>query len=408
MSFHKKILVVTHAGGSPYHGPNMRWYNLGLSLKRIGIETNIVSSSYFHKYYVQPALSDVHKKEIIDGIEYNWLKTNIYRVGSIFQIFNQLLFVYRCFTNINNITSTIPDLVVASSPHPFVIFPAKYIAKKFDIKLVYEARDLWPEVLIQLGRCSIYHPYAILLRFTERYALNNADFLTSVKQGDKDYYERYYKKKIKNFKFLPNGLSKDSIKPTAISIDFCRLRDVYDFIIVYTGAISAYYDIKKIVKLSEELQPHQNIGIILIGNGSYLNDLKDSIARKNLKNIHILPQRKKSEIFSIIKEADACYLSLAEIEINQYGISCNKIYDYMYSAKPIIAHYKPSKYDPIYLSGCGVVAKKGEESFLVENILEWSKSPDLCSKLGKKGKDFFDNNFDFSNIALNIKKEFFS
>ena len=126
MSFQKKILVVTHAGGSPYHGPNMRWYNLGLSLKSIGIETNIVSSSYFHKYYVQPALSDVHKQEIIDGIEYNWLKTNTYRVGSIFQIFNQLLFVYRCFTNINNITSTIPDLVVASSPHPFVIFPAKY------------------------------------------------------------------------------------------------------------------------------------------------------------------------------------------------------------------------------------------------------------------------------------------
>ena len=54
------------------------------------------------------------------------------------------------------------------------------------------------------------------------------------------------------------------------------------------------------------------------------------------------------------------------------------------------------------------MAKKGQESFLVENILEWSKSPDLCSKLGKKGKDFFDNNFDFSNIALNIKKEFFS
>ena len=216
-----------------------------------------------------------------------------------------------------------------------------------------------------------------------------------------------YKKKIKNFKFLPNGLSKDSIKPSAISIDFCRLRDVYDFIIVYTGAISAYYDIKKIVKLSEELQPHQNIGIILIGNGSYLNNLKDSIAKKNLKNIHILPQRKKSEIFSILKEADACYLSLAELEINQYGISCNKIYDYMYSAKPIIAHYEPSKYDPIYLSGCGVVAKKGQESFLVENILEWSKNNFLLHWV-RKERIFLIIILIFFLYLLIIKKEFFS
>lgn len=407
MIFKKNILIISHAGGSAYHGPNMRWYNLGLSLKNLGVETNIISSSFFHKYYKRPLVNNVHKQEKIDGVEYNWLRTNSYSVGSIRQILNQFLFVYRCFTNIKEITSNSPDIVVASSPHPFVIFPAKFIAKKFKVKLVYESRDLWPEVLIQLGKCSRYHPYAILLKLTEKYAIRNADILASVKQGDREYFENEYKTKTLNFNYLPNGINPKSQKFSEISEDFMKIRGKYSFLIAYAGAISAYYDINKILKLSAKLNQYSNIGIVLIGSGSFLSNLTQSIDNSDLKNIHILNQRKKSEINSILKEVDACYLSLAELDINKYGISCNKIYDYMYAEKPIIAHYAPSKYDPIILSGCGVVAQAGNEDHLVDNIVAWSKDPELCKDLGSKGKVFFDNNFDFSSIALEIKKVFF-
>jgi len=404
----KKILVITHAGGSPYHGPNMRWYNLGLALKNNDVAVSIVSSSYFHKYYSPPKVVSHLKHETIDGISYSWIKTRKYKVGSLSQILNQFEFIFKCYKYRNEIIKFSPDVVIASSPHPFVFLPAYSISKKLKIPIIYEVRDLWPELLVQLRKKLKYHPYILLLRVMERYAVKKANMLFSVKEGDYQYFEEFYNIKTHNFNFIANGLFKDGVSYEPIQPDFKKYRDKYGFLIVYTGAISAYYDIGKILLLADGLKDYKDIGIVLIGSGNKISVLENAIVNKKNINLHVLPSRKKAEIYSIIKSSDACYVSLAELDINQYGISCNKIYDYMYSSKPIVGHYKPSRYDPILLSGCGVVASLGEEDSLIAEILNWSKNASLSKEKGRLGKIYFDENYEFSVVAAKVKKELFN
>jgi len=403
----KKILIINHAGGSPYHGPNMRWYNLGLALKKENIEVSIVSSSYFHKYYSMPDSPSQLHVEVIDGLRYNWVKTRKYCVGSFFQIFNQFEFVIKCYIHKNKIMEFKPDIVFATSPHPFVFLPANSIAKKLNIPVIYEVRDLWPELLIQLSSKLKFHPYIWLLRLMERYAIRTADAVVSVKEGDYQYFESFYNKKLKKFLFIPNGLFKEGIRFSPLKPDFKKYREKYKFLIVYTGAISTYYDIDKIAILAEGLNANHDVGLVMVGDGNRSLQLKQLISNKELKNIHIIPSREKSEINTIIEASDACYLTLTELDINKNGISCNKIYDYMFFSKPIIGHYEASEFDPILLSGCGVVAGAGNEDILIENILQWKNSSSSAVRLGLLGKEFFEENYEFSVVAKKLKNQLF-
>ena len=403
----KKILIINHAGGSPHHGPNMRWYNLGLALKKKNVEVVIITSSFFHKYYAIPEITSEYNSENIDGLEFKWIKTKRYIAGSFFQIFNQFEFIVKIYRFKKEIVKLSPDLVIASSPHPFVFLPAKSIAKSLNIPVAYEVRDLWPEVLVQLNNRLRFHPYVFLLRLIERHAVNTANVLMSVKEGDIDYFESFYRKTIENFKFIPNGLLNEAVSYSAIQPDFTELRDQYKFLIVYTGAISAYYDIEKVLLVAEGLKSFRDIGIVLIGDGNKKAQLATAIVKNESVNVHLLPTRNKSEIFSIIAASDACYLTLTELEINKNGISCNKIYDYMFSSKPIIGHYVSSKYDPIMLSGCGIVAGFGKESLIIDQVLKWKQNPDLAKQIGTAGKQFFEKNYEFSAIAEKLKNELF-
>ena len=93
----------------------------------------------------------------------------------------------------------------------------------------------------------------------------------------------------------------------------------------------------------------------------------------------------KSDADSIIKHSDACYLPLKNIPSNKYGISCNKIYDYMSFSKPIIGHYNASPYDPIIISGCGCCMTDGLENKLEEFLMKFYYDRKLLSSYGSKG-----------------------
>ena len=128
-----KCFVISHSGGSPYHGPNMRWYYLGRSLKFHGVETVIISSSYFHKYFSPPKFEGNEKIEFIDGLRYFWLKTRHYRKRGYSQVLNQFDFVRKALRKNADLSKEQPDIVVASSPHPLVFFPAWKLANKLKL-----------------------------------------------------------------------------------------------------------------------------------------------------------------------------------------------------------------------------------------------------------------------------------
>ena len=44
-----------------------------------------------------------------------------------------------------------PDIILASSVHPFTLVAGIKIAKKFGVPCICEVRDLWPESIVAYG-----------------------------------------------------------------------------------------------------------------------------------------------------------------------------------------------------------------------------------------------------------------
>ena len=105
------LMIVTHSGGSPYHGPNMRSYYMARVFVKEGCKVQIITSSFFHKYFYAPEFNDAFLFQKIDDIDYCWIKTLRYRKRGIRQVFNQLDFVKNCFMNSKKIVRQAPDAI---------------------------------------------------------------------------------------------------------------------------------------------------------------------------------------------------------------------------------------------------------------------------------------------------------
>ncbi|SDO63103.1 Glycosyltransferase involved in cell wall bisynthesis [Halomonas shengliensis] len=397
------IVIMTHGGGSPYHGPNMRWYFLGKALRDLDFRITIVSSSYFHKYHELPNTDGDVTHENIDGIKYVWLKTRSYqrRLG---QVFNQFQFAFKAYRYAtSDLVPADVDVVVASSPHPFVIYAANRLAHQRKVPLLYEVRDLWPLVIRGLSGAPAYHPYLLLLKFTEWFAVRKADVIASVKPGDKDYFQQMYDFDVQRFFYAPNGFYVDKVPEVSLlPEEGCGSGDLSTpespFVVGYVGALSSYYGINDLIEAARLLQDDRQIRFRIVGGGEDLNKLRDMAKQYELTNIEFVGPVPKSDVLRELQSFNACYVGLKDVEANRYGISCNKLFEYMHAGKPVIASYK-TDYDPVAFARCGITVPSGNPSMIANAVMRLKENPSLCHKLGKAGANYFYDNHEFSVVA---------
>lgn len=398
-----KILVVTHAGGSPYIGPNMRWYYLGQALKPLGVNVEIVSSSNFHKYIEPPTITGPFARQNIDGLNYHWIRTRPYSSRGIKQVFNQIDYILGCYRFQKMLCDQKPDVVIASSPHPLVNFPAASIARKTGADFIFEVRDLWPEILLELGKFDKWHPYILMLRFAEKYGVKRARKIISVKQGDLEYFKKVYSVSDGQFSYIPNGFLPDNNQFSSPEI-LSKIRVRYRFLVGYVGAISAYYGLKHFVELAKRFKEDKDVGFIIIGKGDGEQRLMENIQKNNLNHCHLLGAFSKHLIPACIEQFDICYVGLQDLAVHQYGISCNKIYEYMYAGKPIIGSYVAG-HDPIAQAQCGITAPPGDYDTLTNGLRCLIRDGELRQLYGERARKYFEDNHNFQVVAKKFVQE---
>lgn len=382
----------------------MRWYYLGQALKPLGVDVEIASSASFHKYLAPPKVESRLHQQRIDGLLYHWVRTHPYTARGFRQVLNQIEFILGCYLAGRQLRDRRPDIVIASSPHPLVNFPAAAIAHKTGADFMVEVRDLWPEVLLELGSFSRWHPYILALKAAERHGVKRARRIISVKPGDGEYFQREYGISAAQFCYIPNGFLPDdgeSVSPPIIE----DLRRKYRFIVGYVGALSAYYGLDSMLELARRFKG-SDIGFVLVGKGDRERQLADRVVAAGLTNCHLVGAVPKSTVSACLARFDACYVGLEDLTIHRYGISCNKIYEYMHAGKPILGSYAAG-YDPVAAAGCGIIARPGDYEPLVEGLEALIKDERLRHEYGERAKAYFDANHDFRVVAKSLVRQLF-
>lgn len=392
-----RILIISHAAGTPAIGPNMRTFYLGRKLVSYGHEVSVVGSGFFHKYGQSPLGHDnTDTSELVDGVNYKWLATRTYRKRGIQQVLNQLSFARRLWEVRKELILFNPEVVIMSSPPPLGVYTASHVARRCGAPLIFEIRDLWPEIIEELGGFSKGHPYIRLVRHAVKFAYKKAQGIVSVKPGDIGFIEKKYNPKAK-LEYIPNGFDHTNALDEEYSNPILKGNG---FKVVYTGALSNYYAIGSLLEAAKILQEsHSDIQIVIVGDGEDRNAYEKIKEDQKLRNVYFLGFLPKKNMLSVIRQCNVAFLGLKDTKANRLGISTNKLYEYMYAKSPIIASYK-TDHDIVEISGAGFSVAPENAKAIADSIVKmYLSSPYERLQMGEKGYNYLMEHHTFDKIT---------
>ncbi|MBL57690.1 MAG: glycosyl transferase family 1 [Flavobacteriales bacterium] len=176
--------------------------------------------------------------------------------------------------------------------------------------------------------------------------------------------------------------------------------------LTYFGAVAERRGIfETIDALNTCIDKNINLNLLVIGPIDKADKERFLIRTKKNKNIRHIPWIDLSELVTYMKISDVFISPLHKNEQHESGVA-NKIYQYMFGAKPIIvSDCKPQK-DLIESFNCGISYSTQEE--FVSAIITLSQNIELRAELGENGFNNLYKHFDsksYENKLINLYKE---
>ena len=386
----KHIVIVNHNAGSPYHGPNFRSYYSAIGWVKSGYKVTIVCSSFSHKLNRKPKVSKSFKKEIIDGVNFLWLKTIPYK-SNVSRLFNYLHFYFK----LNNLSKYIVedvDYVICSSPPPLWIWSCLSFARNKDSVLFFEARDLWPDVVIETTRFWFFNPVVWIMKLAEKISYLKSDHVIGVNASAIKIMSKRGLR-FNKFTAIPNGFHRtnDQSKNQNLEVfkDILKLKEDGWFMIGYSGALSPVYSLDYFLDAAKALKS-EKIAFILAGKGKYEQKIKK--ASKALRNVLLAGWVDKNDLQTFLSLMDVCFAGLLDFPSFTFGSDSTKLYEYMNASKPILHSINDD--NSVVVRSNGGVRVNAESSEEIINGIKYLQSKDTneLEELGKNGKKYLELN----------------
>ena len=395
------IFLINHYAGSPEMGMEFRPYYLAQEWIRMGHKVSILAASHSHIRLHNPAFDANIREENIDGINYIWINTPAYEGNGIGRIKNMFAFINKSWIKAGYFAKTYqPDVVIASSTYPSDNYVAKKIAKLSGAKYIYEVHDLWPLSPMELGDMSKYHPFIIAMQHAENLAYRKADAVISMLPNTQEHMKAHGLK-LKKWHYVPNGILIDEWKqakelnPETKDI-IEGIKTKFSTTIAYAGTLGLANALSSFILAAKDL-PH--VAFFMIGKGPEKENLEKQIDDLSLKNVFLLKSVGKQEIPSLLQMFDILYIGLQRQSLFRFGISPNKLIDYMMAGKPIIQAIEAGN-NVVKEVGCGIDIEPENPQSLIKAVEQLMNTPqEDLDKMGQNGQDFVMKNHDYNILA---------
>ena len=337
----------------PEDGPHIRHFALGKYLARKGYEPYVFAANELHH---NGRTIDTGGKDFIEsvseGVKFYYIKTTHYEKNDYKRVLN-ILSYYR---NIFKVTTVIaerygpPDVIYASSMYPTALVAGLKLAEKYSVKCVCEHRDIIPDGFITEGT---FKEKGLITKAARRYmkgTYEKADAIVFTMAGGPQYLidqkldiDHGGKVDMSKVFYINNGVDLEQSRSDAINnvIPDDDLDAPNIFKVVYLGSIRFLNKMPLFLDAARELKKRgrEDIKILMWGTGTKLDEMREQIKTEGLDNIVLKGYVDKKYIPGIAKRADL-FIGTGNSSILKYGISFNKLFDYLAAGKPIILPFQ--------------------------------------------------------------------
>ena len=405
----KTVWIINQYASTPSTGMGGRHYYLARELAKKGHDVYVIGESNHHLLRRPPKFSGLFEVEPLDGFKFVWVKMPSYSdAHSRKRVLNWLLFPWK-IRKLSSVIRSVPDVVICSSPSPIAFLGAQSLAKKFGAKLVFEVRDIWPLTLTEIGGFSELHPFIRFMQWVEDKAYRDSDCVISNLKNSVDHMVARGLD-ARKFSWVANGFSLAEVhnkEPLEESVIAAIPRG--KFIVGYTGTIGVANALDSLVCAAKLLKDYDGIHFVIVGDGKERERLVADVVRKGLDNVSFIPSIPKAQIQSMLSLFSVCYIGLTRDPLFRFGVSPNKLFDYLYSGKPVLYAIDSGKYRPIDECGAGLQVEPENPENLAEAVLHlYHKGEEDRLEMGRNGRAAALNEYEYGVLAAKLESAIFS
>jgi glycosyltransferase involved in cell wall biosynthesis len=392
------IWMINQYAGSPRHGMEYRHYYLARALSEQGHTVVVVSGTRSHLFTQPPRVRKRYTSEVIDGVTYCWVAVPDYeRAISVRRVLNMAVFAVR-LTRFPVGRLPAPDAILVSSPSLFPLPVASRWARRLGARLVFEVRDIWPLTLRELGGLSERHPLVALMQRFEDYGYRRADAVVSVLPAAEAHMVSRGMDRRK-FHYLPNGV--DLTRPPTQSAA-PRVQEAIRpgrFTVGFVGTLGRANVLETLIDAARELGPDE-AQIVVVGHGPERDQLVARAA--DVPNVAFVGPIPKDQVAAAIALFDACYVGYRRTSLYRFGVSPNKLYEYMAAGRPVLFAADAAN-QPVSEAACGRTVAPEDPAALAAAIRSLAAAPqEERVRLGANARAYVEQRHDYGRLAREL------
>ncbi len=226
---------------------------------------------------------------------------------TIRRLLNQISFSFSSV--IKSLAAGKADVVLTTSPPALIGISGWMIAKIKHAKLVYDVRDIWPDVAWEMGSFTPKSPMSRVFAFVRNFMLSRADLVTAVSPGKIEKLKAYAPDA--NIKYITNGLDEKFLENVFEKGIVEKYKLDKNFSCVYIGNIGWAQGLTQLLQLAERAKNESMpVHFYLFGSGVEEGMLKAYAEEHELDNVIFAGRISNDLIYTVLKCADMSFVSL--------------------------------------------------------------------------------------------------
>jgi glycosyltransferase involved in cell wall biosynthesis len=394
-----RIAYVSHYFAPEIAAPSVRLRGFGHHWATAGHDVTVITGFPNHPTGVIPPeyRGRLIQDERISGIRVlrNWLYATPNR-GFALKTLGHLSFM------VTAVAMGLPrlgpiDVVIASSPTFFTAISAWVISRIKRVPMVFEVRDLWPAVFVDLGvlrnpmliktleakEMFLYRKTAAVDTFTESISR------TIVQRGIS----------AEKVHVIPNGADIETYRPDIGGRPMRQKLGLEDkFVVSYMGSHGISHGLGAVLDAAALHRDQTDILYLLIGEGAEKEMLQAKQASLGLKNVRMLPHQPPESMPGLYAASDICLVPLRDVPIFETFVP-SKLFEILAMGRPIIGSVRGEARSILERSGGALIIPPEDPVALVSAIDALRNDPARRAEMGRAGRVFLEANYSHAALA---------
>ena len=303
------------------------------------------------------------------------------------------------------------DVVFATSTPLTIAIPGVFASRKLKVPMVFEVRDLWPELPIAMG--ALKWPFARqTATWLERWAYRNAERVVGLSPGMCEGVTRtgYAPQSVV---CVPNSCDLELFQ--VADSEGKRFRSERHWLgdrdlVVYAGTLGRINGVGYLARLAAEVgKSEPDVRFLVVGQGAEFDKVRALATELGVldENFFMEPAIPKTDVPAMLNAATVCTSLFLPIE-PMWNNSANKFFDALASGTPVVINYGGWQAALLEESGAGITVPHDDIETAAAGLLEYLANKSRLAAAGESASMLAREQFSRDHLAEKLESTLLS